>query len=45
MTRKDWQIIGLCILVIGGIALLSPSCKGICKTSAIRLIGIGSKLL
>jgi hypothetical protein len=45
MSNRDWQAAGMCIVVIACIALLNPACKGICKASAVRLIGIGSKLL
>lgn len=45
MNNKDMQVLGFCIVVIAGIALFSPACKGICKASALRLIGVGLKAL
>ncbi len=45
MNRNSWQALGICLLVVSCIALLDPTCRGQCKTSALRLLDIGSRLV
>lgn len=45
MNRGSWQALGIFLLVISGVALLDPACRGQCRASALRLLQAGSRLV